>query len=1617
MRREFLIAFLSACPVLPATGNPVISEFMADNESTAQDHFGDFSDWIEIHNPTAAPIALTDWALTDSASNLTKWRFPAVTLAPGEFLVVWASSRNLRAPGSPLHTNFSLNKDGEFLALVRPDGTTTVQSFAPQFPGQAGDESYGARFDSTVLLAAGTTGRYQIPTSAGNPAAGWNQPSFTDSGWPSGASGFGYGLSVPGITVRQVSKNGNIGGLDDALNLISLPENDPLVLSSTSGVYDVVNFLGEGEDGRYGFNNVAPGGGGEHYVIVATGEVTIPAAGQWTFGLNSDDGGRILIDGVEIMRDDNFHGPQDSFGTVTLTAGTHTFQAVMFEGAYGDCVEFFAAPGAVTSFDANLFRLVGDDANGGLSTTTTPAGAGGIVQTDIRNAMTGRTGAYFRLPFTAAGASAASAISLVMRHNDGFSAWLNGTPVASDNSPTPLLWNSAATATRTNPQTLARKGFNLTSHSATLASGQNLLALHGLNTSAADPNFLILPEIIAGDIDPAAAFAIYGDGLATPGWINGAPSSLGNVADTQFSVRRGFYSAPISVAITSTTPGAVIRYTTDGSTPDETNGLTYTAPLAISSTTIVRAYASLPGWDATDVDTQTYLFPDDLITQSADGSAPPGWPTNSGTSQVLDYGMDPDIVTHTDPALGGAATVKAALLALPAVSITTDLPNLFNINGSQGIYSNPYNRGFAWERPCSMEWINPPDAVNPNGTSGFQVNAGMRVRGGFSRDMNNPKHALRFLFREEYGETKLRYPLFGRDAAQEFDKIDLRTSQNYSWSFGGDDRNTFLREESTRQTLIDMGRPGSHVRYIHLYLNGQYWGLYNLDERTEAAFSESYLGGDKDDYDVLKSEGDADFTTSATDGNLAAWQDLWTKAKAHRAAPTNAAYFQMQGLAADGITPTADPVLLDPDSLIDYLLITFWSGNFDGCVSAFLGNDRANNWYGSRRRVGNPRQGFQFFVHDFEHSLLDVNEDRTGPFFSANESNFAYYNPLFLHQDLMENTEYQLRWADRIHRHFFNGGALTPGAWQNRINRLATFVDAAIPAESARWGDANPSVSVRTRQDWLNAQNSLINYLTPRHPVVLNQLRADSLYPTIDAPILSPAGGYQPDGVEIAIQGPAGATLHYMADGSDPRAIGGALKPGALTYTAATTSETLIPLSAPGWKYLGTGADPGTAWRGDGFDDSAWPTGSAELGYGDGDEATAIPVVDISPGIPDIQKPATCYFRRPFTLANAAGITSLSLAVEYDDSYAVYLNGTRVAGNLPNNPAHGYYSGNVVEDTIDTASIPPALLRNGENLICVEIHQANDTSSDLSMNLSLTATRASTPTPLILTGTGEAVVRVRAKNGADWSALAESVYQIGTSAPTAAELVVSEICYFPPAPQGDAEFIELLNASATVTLDLSGARFTEGIDFTFPPGTTLAPGGRVLVVKDTAVFEALHGSGRPVAGSFANDTALSNTGERLRLETPDGSPLLDFTYGIALPWPASTNGLGRSMVLTNPADPANPLSWRPSAAANGNPGTSDSFARAPGQGLIDYALADPRPTLDAAGNFTATRRLGADAAILAPEWSTDLGAWSTSPLTRISETTDSSGNSTLTWKLDPLPPDKAFLRLRVVETP
>ncbi|RYD74515.1 MAG: lamin tail domain-containing protein, partial [Verrucomicrobiaceae bacterium] len=118
------VVLSSRIPSIAASESQIqISEIMAAAHYAIADEDGEYSDWIELRNNGGASVNLLGWRLTDNEAEPGKWVFPAVEIAPGGYLVVFASGKDRAVPGNTLHTNFNLDQDGEYLALVRPGGT------------------------------------------------------------------------------------------------------------------------------------------------------------------------------------------------------------------------------------------------------------------------------------------------------------------------------------------------------------------------------------------------------------------------------------------------------------------------------------------------------------------------------------------------------------------------------------------------------------------------------------------------------------------------------------------------------------------------------------------------------------------------------------------------------------------------------------------------------------------------------------------------------------------------------------------------------------------------------------------------------------------------------------------------------------------------------------------------------------------------------------------------------------------------------------------------------------------------------------------------------------------------------------------------------------------------------------------------------------------------------------------------------------------------------------------------------------------------------------------------------------------------------------------------------
>lgn len=911
-------------------------------------------------------------------------------------------------------------------------------------------------------------------------------------------------------------------------------------------------------------NTMLPGGG--YQIVFASNKNTVKPNGELhtNFAMSADGEylGLIDVDGVTVI-DQYFPKFPAQFEDISYGRAmnpTGASNVLVASNAPSKSLiptsSIYDTTWKSTTFNDSVFTITGQT---GIGYENNPGDAINFTN-EIKTSVPSGTGSvYTRINFNLTSLAGIDQLILRMKYDDGFVAYINGYKVANVNAPETVQWNSQASAGRDDAAAKVFQDFDISNVIQHLQLGNNVLAIQSLNL-ASSSDMLMLPELVAYQ-----ATLIVPDQFGyfltpSPGHGNGAANFAGFVEDVTFSVPHGFYTTTQTVSLATTTPGAIIVYTTNGSTPTVnanltvTNGTLYTGPINVSSTTTIRAIAFKANFRSSFVTAGSYVFLNDVINQSPTGQTPAGWGVNGVNGQTLDYGIDPDIIN-----LYGAEAVKNSLTAIPSISITTDLANLFDPN--TGIYVNANNRGSSWERASTVELI------NPDGSNGFTVNAGLRIRGGYSRNDYNPKHAFRLYFRSEYGDSKLNYPLFGNEGVDVFDVLDLRTAQNYSWSGEGNSQNTFVREEFARDLQGDLGDAYTRTRYYHLYIDGQYWGLYESQERVEEFYAESYFGGNEEDYDVVKSGLGDIGGTEVSAGNDAAWRQLFNYGEALAANPTTNAnvYWTMQGLNPDGSRNASLPVLLDVDNLINYMMIIFYTGGYDTGLSAFLGDNQANNWFGVYDRVS-ADAGFQFFIHDNEHSLGAGNPahstltiDRTGPFNNGNQSNFAQFNPQYLHQDLLASPEYKQRFIDKAQQLLFNGGAMTPAVNAARLMERVTQVSPAIIAEAARWGDSKVTTPFN-KANWQAEIDWLVNsYFPLRTNYVITQLRNDGLLSTFSAPAFSKYGGSVPVNYSLNMSGGLG-TIYYTTDGlTDPRSIGG----GVNTSPQVKTYAGSVPITGP----------------------------------------------------------------------------------------------------------------------------------------------------------------------------------------------------------------------------------------------------------------------------------------------------------------------------------------------------------------------------------------------------------------------------------------------------------------------
>ncbi len=1215
--------FAIACA---AHAEPIISEFMASNTNVLADGDGNFSDWIEVHNPDPLEADLSAWGLRDGVEI---WSFPeGAVVDPGGYLVVFASGQstaNYTDAGGNFHTTFKLAASGEALSLLRPDGSVAFQYAA--VPEQHEDISYGLITETESFLTPSSSARYLVPGVAFGDA--WRGLGFDDSGWAVGKAAVGFNLGQGAVleaggggeftafgvqsgtvgnqaysgalgmdfTVTEEVRVTDLGVFDDGSDGLALTINAQLW--SRSGNTGVAILASET------FTPGDPGtlDGGSRFkplsevVVLVPGDYTMVAYGYGAAERNGNQG----------SNDDwNIDG---AGGILQFVGGSRYGAAGGFPGTVDG--------GSANRYAAGTFKFSPDGSKD--------------FETDIELPMSGTSASVFvRIPFDVPDAASFDALQLHIGYDDGLVAWVNGIEIARRNAPATLASDSTASA----------EGNATISLPAALPEGSlltsgNVLAIHGLNVAASDSDFIVSPSLLGVKTDTLATRYFSSP---TPGEPNDPAGVIGFVEDTAFSVDRGFFEAPFDVAITTPTQDATIRYTTDGSVPTEVNGTDYTAPLRVSSTTVLRAAAFKPDYEPTRVDTQSYLFLDDVATRD---NSPPGYPANWG-GITADYSMDRDVADYVRAA-GDAgfspseakAAIAASLSAIPTLSVVTDMDHLFD--PGTGIYVNPSGRGVNWERPVSVELI------DSTGAGRFQVDAGLRIMGFTSRNLNaTPKLNMRLLFKKEYGAGQLDYPLLGADGPARFNTIALRGNLRDSWISGS---GIYIGDEWTSRSQFAMGQPAVRGIFVHLYLNGIYWGLYNPTERPDDAFAETYFGGDRTDYDVVK----FCCPDRAIAGTTAVWDTLIAESRSGLA--DGASYQRIQGKNPDGTPNPAFPVLIDIDNFIDYVI----NGQY------LASGDWPGNYYVSRDRVEGRSEGFKYFTWDNDLTFSSSNPNSGNKVQTSPGHNWWTESPGEMDIALRANAEYRMRFADRVYKHYHHGGAMTVENNISRWNSLASIVRPALFAESARWGDARSSL--RTVQgDWDGRIAGIVNtYFPGRQSVVFGQMRAHGLYPELDAPEFNQHGGAVPMGFGVNFD--ADATVYYTTDGSDPRLTGGAISPNAAAASAGSMTTKLIDTGDTLRAWVPVDDRHDNEWRNPAFDDASWATGTSGVGYESGSGYAA----EISLNLLNTMRlvRSSAYIRIPFAGAEPADFQSLTLKMKYDDGFIAYLNGVEIASRNP----------------------------------------------------------------------------------------------------------------------------------------------------------------------------------------------------------------------------------------------------------------------------------------------------------------------------------------------------------------
>lgn len=601
---------------------------------------------------------------------------------------------------------------------------------------------------------------------------------------------------------------------------------------------------------------------------------------------------------------------------------------------------------------------------------------------------------------------------------------------------------------------------------------------------------------------------------------------------------------------------------------------------------------------------------------------------------------------------------------LPVVSIASNPENFWD--ATKGIYVQTFKPD--WEIPINIELFE----NDGSDRAGFNLQAGTKINGLYSWQI--PQKMLGIYFRKEYGAGSLEYPLFPDMKSRKFDSFSLRASGN-DWA------NTMFRDGMIQtSTKMNMQNETQGFRASVVFINGQYMGIHNIRSKIDADFiiNESLPSGTK--LDMIADE------VTVEEGSITAYSAF---EKFYKADLSNQVLY-------DSVAK-----MMDIQNFTDFVITEIYG---------------INSSVGHNVMCWKPEEfgKWRWIMMDMDRCFFNPTSNNTSLFLGKTNYPFSY---------LMKNTGFKTMMGQRIADQIFT--TFNPQRMSKLMNQFADNIRDEMPRHIERWKgttslngyDAAP---IESMQAWEGFISQMKTFVAQRNSLMIDDWVTNyGLKSRVNLCISTyPAGAGNITMNNLKV--PLDVTTGYYPTGTTIKLSAKAL-PGYKFRGWQIMQDTSLVIKGDTWKYFDKGNSVGTGWQIGIFDDSAWSSGKAELGYGESDEATKI-----SYGSNSSNKYPAYYFRKKFSLTDKDRFTSYRISLKVDDGAVIYINGKEFYRfNMRENETVNFNTYAFTDVPSEKAqielAIDPAFLQSGENVVAVEVHQNNATSSDVSFDMQLTA--------------------------------------------------------------------------------------------------------------------------------------------------------------------------------------------------------------------------------------------------------------------------------------------------------